>query len=51
VGHALVMATNALTPFNLNVHHRGQRKHVERKIGLIADMLIYGLARKQPKSG
>jgi AcrR family transcriptional regulator len=50
VGNALVMATNSLTPFSLNVHHRGERKHVERKIHLIADMLIYGLARRQPSS-
>ena len=50
VGNALVMATNALTPFSLSVHHRGARKQVERKIHLIADMLIYGLARQQPNS-
>jgi AcrR family transcriptional regulator len=50
VGNALVMATNSLTPFSLNAQLRAKRKLVERKIHLIADMLIYGLARKQPNS-
>ena len=49
VGNALVFATSSLTPFSLNVRELGEREQVERKIRLIADMLIYGLTRsKQP---
>jgi hypothetical protein len=47
VGNALVMATNSLTPFSLNVRQRGQRKEVERQVRLIADLLVHGLVRNQ----
>jgi AcrR family transcriptional regulator len=43
VGNALVIATSSLTPFSLNVRELGDREQVERKIRLIAEMLIHGL--------
>ena len=48
VGNALVMATNSLTPFSLNVHQRGHRKEVERQVRLIADLLVDGLMNYKP---
>src|SRR5262249_55740987 len=42
--NALVVATSSLTPFSLNVGELGDREQVERKIHLIADMLIFGLS-------
>ena len=48
VANALVMATNSLTPFSLNVRQRGQRKEVERQVRLIADLLVRGLVSNKP---
>ena len=42
IGNALVIATSSLTPFTLNVLELGERDQVERKIRLIADLLIDG---------
>jgi AcrR family transcriptional regulator len=48
VANALVMATNSLTPFSLNVQQRGQRNEVERQVRLIADLLVRGLVSNKP---
>jgi AcrR family transcriptional regulator len=47
VGNALVIATSSLTPFSLSVRELGTRDDVEQKIGRIADLLVYGLVRRE----
>ncbi|HVG29518.1 MAG TPA: TetR/AcrR family transcriptional regulator [Pyrinomonadaceae bacterium] len=41
--HALLDATNSLLPYSLSKHELGDRKEVEAKTGLIAQLLVNGL--------
>jgi AcrR family transcriptional regulator len=41
--HALLLATNALLPYNLSAGELGQRTDLEKKVSRIADLLLRGL--------
>ena len=41
--HALLIATNALLPYNLSTRELGERKDVEAQVARIADLLLNGL--------
>ena len=41
--HALLLATNALLPYSLSPVELGRRSDVEKKVSLIADLLLCGL--------
>lgn len=43
----LLLATNALLPYSLSVNELGKREEVEQSASRIADMLIYGLRRRE----
>src|SRR5262249_45446064 len=45
VAHAFIFATSTLTPFSLSVRELGEREWVERRIRLIAALLIHGIVR------
>jgi AcrR family transcriptional regulator len=42
---ALLLATNSLLPYALSAKELGRRKDVEARVGRVADLLLYGLAR------
>ena len=42
---ALLLATNSLLPYALSARDLGRRKDVEARVGRVADLLLYGLAR------
>jgi hypothetical protein len=49
---ALLLATNSLLPYALSARELGRRKDVEARVGRVADLLLYGLARgKKPRPG
>lgn len=45
--YALLLATNALLPYNLSANELGQRTEVEKKVSRIADLLLHGLILKR----
>jgi AcrR family transcriptional regulator len=44
--YALLHATNSLLPYSLSTMELGERKEVEEKAALIADLILHGLMRK-----
>jgi AcrR family transcriptional regulator len=46
--HTLLLATNSLLPYSLSARELGNREEVEQKISRIADLLVYGLLRRDP---
>ena len=44
--HALLLATNALLPYSLSARELGERAEIEKKVNRLADILLFGLLRR-----
>ncbi len=48
IAYALLLATNSLMPFSLSPQELGARDEIERKAGLIADLVLNGVFPRSP---
>lgn len=44
--HALLNATNSLLPYSLSANELGKRKDIEKKVVEIADLVLFGLIKR-----
>jgi AcrR family transcriptional regulator len=49
--YALLHATNSLLPYSLSTMELGERDEVKEKTAAVADLMLHGLLRNEPRSG